>query len=83
MAITSCKKDQIDLLPPVTTNGSNTFACLIDGQAFVGTSSEGLFSNTIGVQGQYSSQSGMNVTGQATVNYENRTVSLDIKSPIN
>ncbi len=49
----SCKKQGIDLLPPATNNGSNTFGCLINGKAFVGQNSSDLFSNVGAVQGSY------------------------------
>lgn len=40
ISIISCKKeqpvvDQLSLLPPITSNGANTFGCLIDGLAYL------------------------------------------------
>ena len=49
----SCKKQGIDLLPPATNNGSNTFGCLINGKAFVGQSRSELFLNIAAVQSSY------------------------------
>ena len=50
---TSCKKTQLELLPPASTTGSNTFGCLIDGKAFIGKNSNEFFSTTVAVQGGY------------------------------
>jgi hypothetical protein len=31
----TCKKNEVDALPPLTMEGKNTFGCLIDGKAYV------------------------------------------------
>ncbi len=31
----SCKRNEVDALPPVTQNGANTFGCLVNGQPWV------------------------------------------------
>ncbi|MBC7650414.1 MAG: hypothetical protein H7101_01550 [Deinococcales bacterium] len=48
ITLTQCKKstaNQIDLLPPITTNGANTFGCLVNGTAMLPKSGIPTFNN--------------------------------------
>ena len=48
ITLTQCKKstiNQLDLLPPITTSGANTFGCLINGTAMLPKSGVPTFSN--------------------------------------
>ncbi|WP_210521986.1 DUF6252 family protein [Hymenobacter terricola] len=51
--LASCKKEEIDALPKATQQGKNTFGCLLDGQAFLPTSSHNIFQPTTPLQGYF------------------------------
>jgi len=78
----SCKKTQLESLPPASTNGSNTIGCLIDGQAFVGADTHDLFNPLKGIDGYYSYASGLSVEGTASSNYITTFVSVNVNSPL-
>ena len=51
--LASCKKEEIDALPKATQQGKHTFGCLLDGQAFLPTSSHNIFQPTTPLQGYF------------------------------
>ena len=51
--LAGCKKEEIDALPKATQQGKHTFGCLLDGQAFLPTSSYSIFQPTTPLQGYF------------------------------
>jgi len=80
----SCKKQGLDALPPATTNGSNTFGCLIDGKPFVGQNHSELFLHVAAAQGYYY-QGTLSILGSyyfgRDVSGDIYGVSIDIQTP--
>jgi hypothetical protein len=52
IVFSTCKKNELDALPPATQTGAMTFGCLIDGKAWV-PQGGGLFSGLKPVEGGY------------------------------
>jgi len=51
LSILSCTKtEEIDKLPPMTTEGKNTFGCLVNGKAWIPEPDGGLFNEKLSVR---------------------------------
>ena len=47
---TDMEKSEIDKLPPITTEGKNTFGCLVNGKAWIPKTDGGLFNERLSIK---------------------------------
>ena len=69
LSILSCTKtEEIDKLPPLTTEGKNTFGCLVNGKAWIPETDGGLFNEKLSVRYE---NGGLNLSARIRNDKEN------------
>ena len=62
---TDMEKSEIDKLPPITTEGKNTFGCLLNGKAWIPKTDGGLFNERLSVRYEHT---GLSIQANLRIN---------------
>jgi hypothetical protein len=66
LSFLSCTKtEEIDKLPPITTEGKNTFGCLVNGKAWIPKTDGGLFNERLSLRYE---NGGLNISATLRIN---------------
>jgi hypothetical protein len=77
-SIINCTKtEEIDKLPPITTEGKNTFGCLVNGKAWIPETNGGLFNEKLYARYE---NGGLNIQAKLRVNNDEIYQSLSVSA---